>query len=231
MKQLQCFGDDRYKGYCIHCSGPDETRDHVPSKVLLDEPYPENLPVCPSCLDCNNTLSIDEEYLACLLECVLVGGVDPANIQRSKIAKLLDGKPPLLERLRKARLEVDGVPLWNVETERVESVVSKLARGHAAYELNLPRIDPPQYIDFRPLPRMNEAEREAFEGPSAALLAPWPEVGTRAMQRLLVLDSEVYTEGWIVVQEGNYRYRTSQEDGLTVQIMLREYLACRVTWD
>jgi len=44
MKQLQCYGDSRNKGFCVHCGGPDETRDHVPAKVLLDEPYPENLP-------------------------------------------------------------------------------------------------------------------------------------------------------------------------------------------
>jgi hypothetical protein len=67
MEQLRCSGDDRNKGRCIHCGGPDETRDHSPSKVFLDEPYPENLPVCPSCLQFNNTLSIDEEYLACFL--------------------------------------------------------------------------------------------------------------------------------------------------------------------
>ena len=24
MEQLRCFGDDRNKGYCIHCGGPDE---------------------------------------------------------------------------------------------------------------------------------------------------------------------------------------------------------------
>jgi hypothetical protein len=68
MEQLRCFGDERNEGYCIHCGGSDETRDHSPSKVFFDEPYPKNLPVCPSCLRCNNALSIDEEYLACLLE-------------------------------------------------------------------------------------------------------------------------------------------------------------------
>ena len=43
MQQLRCYGDDRNKGFCVHCGGPSETVDHVPSKVLLDEPYPENL--------------------------------------------------------------------------------------------------------------------------------------------------------------------------------------------
>jgi hypothetical protein len=231
MEQLRCFGDDRNKGYCIHCGGPSETRDHSPSKVFLDEPYPENLPVCPSCLRCNNAISIDEEYLACFLECVLAGDVDSASFQRSRIARLLDGKTALLERLRKSRMDVEGVPTWKVETERAKSVVLKLARGHAAYELNEPRTDLPLYIDFKPLRRMSDEAREAFEGHSATLVAPWPEVGSRAMQRLLVLGSEVYTEGWVVVQESNYRFRTSQEGGLRIQMVLREYLACQVCWE
>ena len=65
LRALNCFGDSRNRGFCVHCGGPYEADDHVPSKVLLDEPYPDNLMVCPACLLCNNTLSIDEEYLAC----------------------------------------------------------------------------------------------------------------------------------------------------------------------
>jgi hypothetical protein len=68
VQQFKYYGDRRNKGFCVHCGGPDETDDHVPSKVLLDEPYPENLIVCSSCLSCNNALSIDETYLACLIE-------------------------------------------------------------------------------------------------------------------------------------------------------------------
>jgi len=128
-------------------------------------------------------------------------------------------------------VDVEGVHTWNVETERAKSVVLKLARGHAAYELNQPRTDLPLYIDFKPLQRMSDEVREAFEGHSATLVAPWAEVGSRAMQRLLVLGSEVYTEGWVVVQEGNYRFSTSQEGGLTIQMVLREYLACQVGWE
>ena len=81
MQQLRCYGDDRNKGFCVHCGGPSETVDHVPSKVLLDEPYPENLMAASACRKCNNDFSIDEEYLACLLE----GGEDPRFICRRLI--------------------------------------------------------------------------------------------------------------------------------------------------
>ena len=57
MQNFKCYADSRNKGFCVHCGGPYETDDHVPSKVLLDEPSPENLLACPSCMKCNNDLS------------------------------------------------------------------------------------------------------------------------------------------------------------------------------
>ena len=51
------------------------------------------------------------------------------------------------------------------------------------------------------------------------------------MQRVLVAGTDAFDEGWLVVQEGNYRFRTSQANGLTVKIVLREYLGCEVVWD
>ncbi len=231
MQQFKCYGDRRNKGFCVHCGGPDETDDHVPSKVLLDEPYPDNLIVCSSCLRCNNALSIDETYLACLLECVLAGEADPAKLHRPKIAKVLANSTSLLERLRRARSDGDNGPVWAVENERVKAVVLKLARGHAVYEYNEPRLAEPYSMSFKPIVSMDETERQAFEGSDEVGLAGWPEVGSRAMQRLLIVGSNVFSEGWLVIQDGNYRFRVSQEDGLTVNIVLREYLACRVVWE
>jgi hypothetical protein len=162
--------------------------------------------------------------LACLLECVLAGEADPAKLHRPRIAKVLANNTPLLERLRKARSDGDSGPVWAVENDRVKTVVLKLARGHAAYEYNEPRLEEPDCISFKPIVTMDETERQAFEGSDKTGLAAWPEVGSRAMRRLLVVGSDVYSEGWLVIQEGNYRFHVSQEDGLTVNIVLREYL-------
>jgi hypothetical protein len=230
MQNFKCYRDSRNKGFCEHCGGPDETDDHVPSKVLLDEPYPENLMVCASCLRCNNALSLDEVYLACLLECILVGEADPSKLLRPKIAKVLAHNEPLLERLRRAKSESTGGQIWSIEEDRVKTVVLKLARGHVAYEYNEPRLEKPNYVSFRPLVAMHDGEREAFEGSDEEVLAGWPEVGSRAMQRLLVAGSDLFREGWIVIQDGNYRFRVSEEEGLTVKIVVREYVACHVVW-
>lgn len=230
MQQLRCYGDDRNKGFCVHCGGPSETVDHVPSKVLLDEPYPENLMAAPACRKCNNGLSLDEEYLACLLECVIAGGTAPETIRRTKIARILQENSSLLARLQRARTDGAEGPIWVVENNRVNRVALKLARCHAAFELNEPQIQEPSHFALKPLSLMSADERATFEG-GDDVFDVWPEAGSRAMQRMLVAGANVFNEEWLEVQEGNYRFRVSQTSGLIVKIVLREYLGCEVVWD
>ena len=231
MQYFNNYADSRNTGFCVHCGGPYETDDHVPSKVLLDEPYPDNLIVCPSCLKCNNDLSADETYLACLLECVIAGEAAPSKMQRPKIAKVLEHNEALLKRLESAGFRGESGKIWNVENDRVKAVLLKLARGHAAYEHNQPQLEEPDYLDYRALCTMSESERAAFERTEDGDLAGFPEVGSRAMQRLLVVDPGVFSEGWITVQDGNYRFNVSDENGMAVKIVLREYLACQIVWE
>ena len=161
MRQLHDNGaDDRNKGFCAHCGAADETRDHSPSKVFLEEPFPENLPFSPACLICNSRASKDEEYLACLLECVLVGDVIPSMFHREKIANCLRRSPALVESLRQARNQLNGRIRWAYDEDRVRAVIMKLARGHIAYELSEPRIDEPSSIWFKPICEMGDEERE-----------------------------------------------------------------------
>lgn len=75
----------------------------MPSKVLLDEPYPINLAVVPSCDKCNNSFSPDETFLACLLECICSDSCDPEKLTRNKIQRILTEKPFLNELLINCR--------------------------------------------------------------------------------------------------------------------------------
>lgn len=230
MQKFQNWGDDRNKGSCVHCGGPNETRDHSPSIIFLDDPLPPDLPAIPSCASCNQGFSNDELYLAALLESVFAGTADPAMIGREKVAAVLLRRPSLVAELTAARREEQGQIIFAVDRHRVNIVVLKLARCHAAFELNEPRIDPPGYLSVRPFALMTEAERDEFEGGSDGL-AVWPEIGSRAMQRVLIAGDDACSEGWLDVQSGRYRFRTSQDDGLCVRIVIREYLACEVRWN
>ena len=89
MKQIRTFSDERLDEFCSYCGKKPETRDHVPSKVLLDKPFPENLPIVPACKKCNEDLSLDEEYFSCLIECILCGTTEIDKLKREKIKKIL----------------------------------------------------------------------------------------------------------------------------------------------
>ena len=102
MDQLRDYSDERLRCFCVHCGGSTGTRDHVPSKVLLDEPYPENLPSVPACSQCNSSFSLDEEYVACLIECILAGSTDPTRINRMRIRDILKKRPALTSRLQQS---------------------------------------------------------------------------------------------------------------------------------
>jgi hypothetical protein len=198
----------------------------VPSKVFLDEPYPANLPVVPACAVCNCGFSPDEEYLACLIECTLAGSAEPADVPRAKVKRILERTPALASRLSQARSVDHAGTSFQIESERVRNVVLKLARGHAAFELNEPQMDDPSQIGFGPLTLMSAEAREAFETPPRSPI--WPEVGSRAMHRLVVSDPGASL--WLIVQPGRYRYLAAVGDGVVVRGVIGGYLAYEVIW-
>ena len=128
-------------------------------------------------------------------------------------------------------MEQNGRTQFAPDQQRVRNVLLKLARCHAAYELNEPRTDDPKSVWSCPLMLMTEQERNRFENGDDGILVPWPEVGSRAMNRMLVTGTDVFGGGWLEVHPDRYRYRVSQDGGMRVSIVLREYLACEVVWD
>lgn len=225
MEALQNFSDERILSGCIYCGGPSDTREHVPSRVLLDKPYPANLPVVAACRTCNSGFSLDEEYLACIVECALAGEASPEKVSRPKIVRILRQRPALLARVRAAMAGQAGMP--EVETLRVRSVIVKLAAGHAAYELSSVHRSAAE-CEIAPFPAMTREQRLRFE--HAPTGAHWPELGSRAMQRLAHRQAPAPTK-WLPVQAGRYRYLAfAAESRTTVRIVLSEYLACEVVW-
>jgi hypothetical protein len=240
MEQLRNFADHRLIDGCIYCGGLPETRDHVPSRALLDAPLPENLPVVDACRKCNNSFSSDEEYFVCVLEAVLRGSTEA--VQRPLVTDIFRRSPALRARIDTARKEQDGQVIFSIELDRIKSVLLKLARGHAAYELSAVRRHEPSVIAWGPLNLLSDEERDFIE--NVHLQDFYPEIGSRAMQRIVVAQfrfvgsdgsqqqNALFVHDWLEVQEGRYRYLAYEDQsGVHVKIVMHEYLYCYAHWD
>lgn len=236
MDPRHLFMDERLTGMCVYCGAKPETRDHVPSKVLLDKPYPEDLPVVGACKECNENFSLDEQYVACFLECVRCGTVEPSGLQRPKIKRILTENPKLKDRIGACQRKDDaGNLLWYPEIDRLRKIVLKLARGHLAYGI-YPEFKDPVEVAFAPLSNLSDEERVAFEDVPFRKVDVVPEIGSRGFLHVFVVESSgeksvAYVDHWIVVQPGQYRYVVIVKGGILVKLVLGEYLACTVSWE
>ena len=240
MRQIYDLSDDRCKGFCVHCGegvgDNNNSSDHVPTRSLLNEPYPEFLPTLQVHTECNVQFALDEEYLAAFLASVLSGSTESDEERFQAAVRTLRHSPGLrlrIDRARRVQGRLWGDPeiLWIPEIERVNRVIVKNARGHAYYELGEPLFGDPSSLGVCPLSCLSASQREEFEsGPNGSPLAGWPEVGSRLMQRVVFGDLQL--GGWIEVQPHVYRYSVTQESGgILVRMVLREYLAAEVLWD
>lgn len=111
----------------------------------------------------------------------------------------------------------------------MSEVVKKLAKGHVLYELHENCAYDPDEIIVLPLSLMSDLERQAFSNPPPPNV--YPEVGSRAMHRVVIEDGIGMENGvWIEVQPSRYRYCVSADHGVAVRIIIQEYLACYVRW-
>ncbi len=236
MDQIKEFTDDRLKAWCIHCGqgidGLETNRDHVPSKSLLQMPYPDNLPVVQVCRPCNSSFAPHEEYLAAFLGVVLAGSTDPHRQTNANAARILQGNVKLCAQIEKAKSEYrthggDTHFVWKPELESINRVVLKNARGHAFYEFGEPMLESPTHVWSAPLAAFTAGERAEFE--HVDLGPGWPEVGSRMMTR--VMTGQDLFDGWIIVQDGVYRYAVAQTGAMIVRTVLFEYLATEVYWE
>ena len=116
--------------------------------------------------------------------------------------------------------------VWVPEWERVQSVIVKNARGHVYFELGQPAFGPPTHFATVPLELLSNVERDSFLSVDHGSV--WPEVGSRMMDRLCT--GTDLADGWVIVQDGIYRFAATENDGFHVRIVIREYLAAEVIW-
>lgn len=239
------FCDERLQwppDLCIHCgryvTARQGSREHIPSKCLLQEPHPDSPMTMRACRQCNAAYAHDEEYLAAILAAVLAGSTDPDKQNSAKAARRFRRQTRLRTRIDAARTEArtlfgEVLIVFQPEYGRVNRVVVKNARAHALYDLELPRFDTPDHVVIRPLSGFTETERTAFEMSDQELL-PWAEFGTRMFLRQAFATHPASSDmrgPWVIVQENVYRYLAMEiGDGTMVRSVIHEYLATEVVW-
>jgi hypothetical protein len=231
MEFLNNLSDSRLSGYCIYCgNGGRLTKEHSPSKVFLDEPFPENIPVSESCEDCNKSFSKDEEYMACVIECLKNKSCELNKLKRNKIIKILTRNKGLHNRI-KEQFNSGSKPIaW--EFHRVEKVICKLARGHLMYETSERRLNSPKSFNFWLFEDMPKEILESFNCVANVTNEVLPEIGSRYIQRIMVFPQfRLLFLDWVDVQEGQYRYICyPQGSDFIVRIVIGEFIGFEVIW-
>jgi hypothetical protein len=218
--------DERFAGYCVFCGGSPDTRDHVPPRVFLDEPYPENLPVVESCEACNGGASLDEEFVASLLEVATCGSVNAGDLRRASIIRTLNRKPALAAQLARSLCDGGGLLLSDSDTSRLSRVIEKIGRALWVFETGVPSNNVAAVVRWNARESLTEGEREAFLSVTDGGL--FSELGSRLMQRQCTDGSNK----WITLQEGRFAYAVEVFDtGGQVKIILGDYLAGQVDLD
>lgn len=223
------YADDRLNDCCAYCGNFAETEDHVPSRCFLDKPYPQNMPVVPCCHKCNHDFSIDEEYVSCFIDCMKANTADPNKIQREKTRKTLLHSSKLQERIASQIRDFGGETIFDLEKDRFEKVVRKLAYGHLAYENDLLSWNSTYQISLRLLAEMSESQKRYFFEPYRGNLLP--EVNSHGLEHIMLYRE---TDGacsfystWVVVQENRYSYCVSS-DGSRIKFIIADFLAVEV---
>lgn len=237
MKSLPDFVDERHKAWCIHCgevlASVETNLDHVPSKSILDRPFPENLPTIRICRSCNTSFSNDEEYFIAFLGSVLAGSANPDHQVVERAEKTLSQNLRLQHEIEaQLRVEKDSDGNDRVvfvpDIERIRNVVIKNARGHVFFEHGQPALGEPANVAIEPLQNLTPEAVRLFEkidyGPG------WPEVGSRLMSRL-ISGEDMRADGWVIVQPNVYRFAVVDDGQFVVRTVIREYLATEVVWD
>ena len=139
MKQIYHFSDQLGSVDCIPCPEKNHSgrynRDHIPTKALLNRPYPENLMPVGMCKECNSRFAKDEEYFSAFIAAVISGSAKPDPLQFPTAFRILARNPRLRSRIDAAR-RIEATPgkepvvIWTPECQgRRESGTPLRHRG------------------------------------------------------------------------------------------------------
>lgn len=220
---------------CIYCGNIATTREHIPSKTFLIEPYPENLPTIPACFPCNNGFSFDEQYVAYYLE-ILKSHIFIGYNSNEKVLIALENIPALKHLIEYQIKEIDGNIHFGFDKERFIRIINKLATCHAGYDFDNVDFDGPVNTWFEFAPFLNEEQKQQFLQPQ--VMDKFPEISSRFSCNYCVLENLETGESfllndWIIVQKQRYKYHIyfNEAGGITVKMVILDILYCQVDFN
>ena len=234
--------------YCVYCGEESDTREHAPSKVFLQKPYPSDLPVLPACYKCNNGFSDDELYVEVYIDSL----------------KYLSGYSSCLREENNDRIKSNAA-FWDAQYDlhkfyqgenisinpKIERILTKLAVCHMVYELsdgystNNCCIQPKlvsYYFSFD----MTKSEIDAFDEFVLMNDKQTPTIGSRVFDKVYVLEPalnnideteinkiRMIVMSWTNIQEQNYRYIAwlENDDTFHIKIVIHDFLYAEIIFD
>lgn len=115
---------------CIYCGNPETSREHVPTRCLLEKPFPPNLITVPSCSSCNQAFSLDEEYFLTVLSQIGTASSLTNKIREGgSVDRMLSRKPRFDGRITRSLKSSDNRVYLEPEFDRMYRVIQKIAAG------------------------------------------------------------------------------------------------------
>jgi hypothetical protein len=136
------------KKLCYNCGTAASTKDHVPPRCLFPKNNRSQLITVPSCAECNQGTSFDEQYFLVTLTSRRDHNPAQLAVWEQRVLPQLQEKD--FEGLRKSLLSdtrliwlpshkgFDETPIVRVDMTRVNRVIKKTARGLYYHELGRP---------------------------------------------------------------------------------------------
>lgn len=249
MEFVDYLGDNRLRhkivydknsySECIYCGNAANTREHIPSKVFLVKPFPNNLGIVPACQNCNKSFSNDELFLSLLIEIIKSNHYGKGYILPEKSKIRMNYNKKMISDIKRL-IENKELDQFN---KKISNILFKLAVGHSVYELSEGYCIKNGQINYSFLNRMSTEEINEFILPFDIGGNPLPEVGSRVYERILIVelnltsihDSEqkliapLLLLDWVDVQDTKYTY-TCYKFGneIIVKIIINDFMYAKV---
>lgn len=223
----------RFDSICIYCrTNVANSREHLPSRIFLDTPYPEGYSIVPACEECNGGFSPGEVYVSSFIDKLRNALSNNRIPLREKTISAINHDKDLARIINEQIQTENEKIIVNYEPELFSKILIKLAKGHLCQAQDkVFESDCSVECNFKLKPDLSKDELYHFE--ELPLVDKASECGSDFTHSLLIVEgiglpSQIFVP-WNEVQDGNYRCLTYFEhDNYVARIVICETLFAEV---